>query len=245
MVNLTGDYNRTFYNEMSSWYERDRYKGYHPLVYDLETELLSKYTKDKEVLEAGCGTGLILVRMREKTKKIIGFDLSEKMLKVAKERNCQVVQGEINRIPFKDKSFDVVCSFKVLAHIPQIKEAISEMARVVRDDGYLILEFYNPLSWRRINKAIVNSFKRITGALKNRSYFFNYNRYDSYWDIKKIIPPHLKIVNTRGIRIFTPWSIFLRIPLISQGLVFLERKFCDSFLKYFGGFFIVVLTFKS
>jgi len=65
-----------------------------------------------------------------------------------------VVQGSVTDIPFPDARFDVVYSFKVLAHVERIREALAEMARVLRPGGYLLAEFYNPLSLRGLIKAM-------------------------------------------------------------------------------------------
>ena len=52
--------NRSYYDDFAGWYERERGRGYHRLLDDLELELVRRYGAGKLVLEAGCGTGLLL-----------------------------------------------------------------------------------------------------------------------------------------------------------------------------------------
>ena len=54
--------NRSYYDEFASWYERERGRGYHQMLDDLELDLVERYGRGADVLEAGCGTGLLLER---------------------------------------------------------------------------------------------------------------------------------------------------------------------------------------
>ena len=55
--------NRAYYDDFAGWYERDRHLPYHRMLDDLEVELVERYATGKDVLEVGCGTGLILDRV--------------------------------------------------------------------------------------------------------------------------------------------------------------------------------------
>src|SRR4051812_8024644 len=125
------DATRSYYDEFSKSYEDHRRPnhadGYHALVDDLEVELCERYGRGKDVLECGCGTGLILERLAAFAKRATGVDLSPGMLERARERGLDVHEGSITHLPFEDASFDVACSFKVLAHVPDVGRALSEM----------------------------------------------------------------------------------------------------------------------
>jgi ubiquinone/menaquinone biosynthesis C-methylase UbiE len=146
--------NREYYDEFAAWYEQERGQGYHQLIDDLEIELVERYGRGAAVLEAGCGTGLLLERTAGFAAEAWGFDLSAGMLGKARARGLSVVQGNLEHVPFPDERVDVVYSFKVLAHVEHIQAAIAELARVTRRGGYLLLEFYNPLSLRWLVKAL-------------------------------------------------------------------------------------------
>lgn len=229
-----------YYDNYSCTYEEKRKRNYHVLIDQLEADLLKRYSYGKNVLDAGCGTGAMLSRIKDAVQIGYGIDLSGGMLKFAKRRNLNLVRGRLSELPFKEKAFDIVYSFKVLAHVPQIGKAIDEMARVVDKNGYLILEFYNSCSIRYMVK-ILKKPSKISDTTKDNEVFA---RYDSYKKIREIIPDYLKVVAVRGLRIFTPFAFVHNIPIISMVFKFLERIFCDTYLKYFAGFLIVVLRHK-
>ena len=145
---------RGYYDDFSTGYENERGRGYHGLIDDLEVEAVRDYVRGKRVLEVGCGTGLILERLAKYADEAVGIDLSPGMLDKARERGLTVEEASATDLPFDDESFDVVCSFKVLAHVPDIEKALVEIARVTRPGGYMFLEFYNPFSLRYVAKRL-------------------------------------------------------------------------------------------
>ena len=149
---------RAYYDEFSHRYEAERRPnrpdGYHALVDDLEVELVERYGAGGDVLECGVGTGLLLERIARFARPRAGIDLSPGMLERARARGLDVREASVTAIPFDDASFDVTCSFKVLAHVPEIGRALAEMARVTRPGGVVIAEFYNPVSLRGLVKRL-------------------------------------------------------------------------------------------
>jgi ubiquinone/menaquinone biosynthesis C-methylase UbiE len=132
-------HNRDYYDEFSATYDHGRDRGYHALIDDLESEVVLRHCVGKDVLEVGCGTGLILDRLRSDARSVTGVDLSAGMLGHATRRGLRVLQGSATGLPFADASFDVACSFKVLPHVAQIRLALTEIARVTRPGGTLLL----------------------------------------------------------------------------------------------------------
>ena len=146
--------NRSYYDDFAGWYERERHLPYHRMLDDLEVEIVERYARGKQVLEVGCGTGLILGRVGGFARTATGIDLSGGMLAKAAARGQAVAQASATELPIASASVDVAYSFKVLAHIPDIQGAMREMARVVRPGGYVLAEFYNARSLRRLVKAV-------------------------------------------------------------------------------------------
>lgn len=232
---------RAYYDEFSRRYEDRRGGrdpgGYHDLVDDLEIEFLRRFAKGRDVLEVGCGTGLLLGRMAEFSRSARGVDLSPGMLEKARARGLDVREGSATSLPFPDASFDVSCSFKVLAHVRDIDKALAEMARVVRPGGTIVAEFYNPFSLRGLVKRFLPA-----GAISERTHEDAvFTRFDSPWDVERMLPPGVRLIASRGVRIVTPAAVAMRVPGLRSALVRAERALCDSPLRHAAGFWIAAL----
>jgi SAM-dependent methyltransferase len=166
-----------------------------------------------------------------------GIDLSPGMLAKARERGLDVCEGSVTALPFADASFDVTCSFKVLAHVPQIGKALAEMSRVTRPGGVILAEFYNPLSFRSLAKRALPAGKVAEGRRESEVY----TRFDAPWVIPRILPPGTRVEAARGVRIVTPVAAAMRVPLLGSVLRSLEVALADSALAVFGGFYIAVI----
>jgi ubiquinone/menaquinone biosynthesis C-methylase UbiE len=232
------DSNRRYYNAFAAGYERHRGEndpgGYHELLDELEADYVQRFGTDKDVLEVGCGTGLVLSRLSQFAHSASGVDLSPGMLEKARERGLAVREASATALPFADASFDVTCSFKVLAHIPEVELALSEMARVTRPGGYVLAELYNPNSLRALIKRYGPAGRVAADTHEKHVYL----RFDSPHKARELTPKGCEFVGARGIRIVTPSAHFMRIPLLRQGLRRLEWLLCDGPLKAFGGFYV-------
>jgi ubiquinone/menaquinone biosynthesis C-methylase UbiE len=226
-----------YYDRFSTSYERERHHGYHRLIDDLELDLVRRYGTGRDLLEAGCGTGLLLEEAARIGRSAIGLDLSRGMLARARERGLQVVQGSLTQIPLPDASVDLVYSMKVLAHVPPIREAVAELARVTRPGGHLLLEFYNPRSLRYLAK-VLGGARPIADGTTDRDVF---TRYDTLETARGYLPPELEMVSLRGVRVVTPTSHVFRLPILAGLFERAERATCDlPVLRNLGGFLILV-----
>jgi SAM-dependent methyltransferase len=227
---------RDYYDTFSATYEHGRDHGYHALVDDLEVEIAAEFAKGSRILEAGCGTGRLLARLAPLTVHAVGADLSRGMLATARGRGLTVVQADLGSLPFRDGAFDLVCSFKVLAHVPHIQESLRELARVVRPGGRLLLEFYNPWSLRYLGKRL----KRPTKVGQGTTDFDVFTRYDPPTRISSLLPPGVRLVALRGVRVVTPFAQVFRVPGLARAFTFAERRCVRSPLRYFAGFLVAV-----
>lgn len=229
--------NRAYYDDFAGWYERERHLPYHRMLDDLEVEIVERYARDKIALEVGCGTGLILGRVAQFAKDATGIDLSGGMLEKAAARGLHVAQASATELPIATGSVDVAYSFKVLAHIPDIAGAMREMARVVRPGGYVLAEFYNARSLRRLVKAV----KPPTAVSANTHDEHVYTRYDDAAAIRSYLPDDLEWVATRGIRVITPVAGVLRVPLLGAAVRWAEHRLADApVARDHGGFLVAI-----
>ena len=111
-------------------------------VYEKMYELIRPVVKDKTVLEVATGTGLIAKHIVKAAAHIEATDASVEMIAEAKRDNQSAklhfsVQ-DMFRLPYADKSFDVVIVSNALHIVPQPEKALAEIRRVLKEDGVLI-----------------------------------------------------------------------------------------------------------
>jgi len=215
--------NRAYYDEFAGWYEKERHLPYHRMLDDLEVDLVERYAYGKTVLEVGCGTGLILHRVARFARSAVGIDLSAGMLVKAQQRGLRVAQASATALPIATASVDVAYSFKVLAHIPDIQAAMREMARVVRPGGWVLAEFYNARSLRRLVKA-VKPPSAVSSTTHDEHVF---TRYDDAAAIRSYLPPELTWAATRGIRVITPVAKVHEVPVLGAAVRWVEHQLAD------------------
>ena len=232
---------RSYYDEFAQRYEAERRTrrpdGYHAMIDDLEIDFALRFGESEDVLEVGCGTGLILERLAARCRSAKGVDLSPGMLQLARNRGLDVTVGSATELPFEDASFGMVCSFKVLAHVPDIRTALREMVRVTRPGGHILAEFYNPYSLRAVAKRL-GPAGAISDAKKEDAVF---TRFDTPWRVKDMLPGGCDIIGSRGVRIVTPAAFVMRIPFARGVFRKLEWSLCDTRLSQLGGFWIAAI----
>jgi ubiquinone/menaquinone biosynthesis C-methylase UbiE len=228
---------QAYYDRFAESYERERHHGYHRLIDELELGLVRRYATGREVLEAGCGTGLLLRETAGFARRALGLDLSRQMLAPARGRGLRVVQGSLTALPLPDACVDVVYSMKVLPHVPPIRDAIAELARVVRPGGHLLLEFYNPWSLRDLAKRLGGP-AAIAANTTDRDVF---TRYDTLTSARSYLAPDLELVAVRGVRVVTPTSSVFRLPPLGRLFAAAERAACDlPLVRNAAGFLVLV-----
>jgi demethylmenaquinone methyltransferase / 2-methoxy-6-polyprenyl-1,4-benzoquinol methylase len=101
-------------------------------------------------LDIACGTGKLTVELRRRIGsrgRVVGLDFSERMLAVARAAypSIEWMQGDATTLPFDDATFDVATTAFGLRNLARPQAGLSEMRRVVRPRGNLVvLEFLRP-----------------------------------------------------------------------------------------------------
>ncbi len=110
--------------------------------------LLSTCVRDgARVLDAGTGTGVAVEKLLAAARpgSVVGVDLSKGMLRIArrkvKDPRVAFEVQDITRLPYPDRSFDVVLSTWSLETLRDPRQAVREFLRVITDDGYVISAF--------------------------------------------------------------------------------------------------------
>ena len=174
-------------------------------------DTLIKLPAESRILELGCGSGEI---WRECANRIpAGWvitltDLSDGMLDAAWRnlvplgRNFKFEQMDAQSIPYDDKTFDMVIANHVLFHVPDREKALTEIKRVLKDDGHLIAttignkhmqEMYVWLERVKINERpdmFSNPFTLESGQKQLQNFFsqVNMSRYIDNLEVTEIDP---------------------------------------------------------
>ena len=154
---------------------------------------LNKVPKSKKILEIGAGYGRLTPCYSFRGKQIYLSDPSSKLLAQAKvtfnQNNFKFIHSSIKSLPtkFKANSFDLIVCVRVMHHIDDVENAINIICSLLKNKGYLILEFAN----KKHFKAIISEFlkgnitfpldifpldKRSPRSIKNKTLpFLNYH----------------------------------------------------------------------
>lgn len=122
---------------------------------------------DKAVLDVGCGNGYVLANYARAGARVSGIDLTRAAVDLAQKRfalaglNGEFLTANAEELPFPDETFDCVCSMGVLHHTPGTERAVSEIWRVLKPGGRLIVMFYHRNSaLYQVNFRIQHKFSR-------------------------------------------------------------------------------------
>jgi 2-polyprenyl-3-methyl-5-hydroxy-6-metoxy-1,4-benzoquinol methylase len=126
------------------------------------------------LLDLGAGPGTYTRVLGATGHKCLGLDYSWNVIKIAKSKDTtgRYLQGEAYHLPFRDRSFDAVLCVGVLQSLQSISEAIVEMQRVLKPNGYLLLDGLNSLFWLHRLRSWREAVK---GLEKKMSYYSPYN----------------------------------------------------------------------
>ncbi len=156
--------------------------------------ILDELDERGSLLEVGCGTGIFMEELRRHGFKVVGLDISEPMLEVARRKGLRVVLGDGSRLPFKDHSFDYVLFITSLEFMRDPETALAEARRVAKRKILLgLLGKVGPIYWIR----------KLTGEKLALSGRYFKRRY-----IEKIMGQR---ASAHGVLLFTPY-FSIRLP---------------------------------
>lgn len=102
--------------------------------------------KDKVVADLGCGTGFVSLALVNEASIVFSVDNSSNMLKQLRAnaldknyKNLYLIKSSLDSLSLFDESVDIVFINMALHHIKDAKKAISEMHRVLKKDGVVII----------------------------------------------------------------------------------------------------------
>lgn len=147
-------------------------------------EYVKPYCNDKCILDYGCGTGYGVMTISEHAKSVIGVDINRQIIDHCNERYRKVnvsftqVSAECP-LPYENGLFDIIVSFQVIEHLPDVQRYLYELRRLLKDEGLLfiatpnrcfrLLPFEKPwnpehireYSYRSLNNELRQSFAEV------------------------------------------------------------------------------------
>jgi len=133
--------------EYFQYYDRLR-EGNESLGFSYELHEYQQFT-GRHVLDVGCGNGYVLSKYAQEGAKVHGVDLTRTAVNLCSQRfallglHGHFSIGNAEELPFREETFDCVCSMGVLHHTPAPAKAVEEIFRVLRRGGRVILMFYH------------------------------------------------------------------------------------------------------
>lgn len=179
-MNLKDTYNKI----AEDWHKDHNHDGWWCEGTD---KYISFFNKDDLILDAGCGSGVKSKYLSDRGLKIVGIDISEKLLEIAKK---EIPQAEFYEMGMEDVSklkdeFDGIFAQASLLHIAKkdIKEVLRKLNKKLKSGGY----FYIAV---KENKNIKEEI------VKENDYGYEYERFFSYYTLDEL-KSYLKGLNLK------------------------------------------------
>ena len=156
---------KEFHNKLQSKskgrFENIFYKALYNMYKDFST-YTSEKSKNKVVLDYGCGSGSITQKIAAlKPSKLFGIDISEVSINKAME-NAKILNLQINysvdnceETKFKNETFDLIFGSGILHHL-NLNKSVSEINRILKSDGEMV--FLEPLG----TNPLINLYRKLT-----------------------------------------------------------------------------------
>lgn len=127
----------------------------------------------QQVLDVGCGTGLMLRRLRARRPDVTfqGIDLSPEMIAVAREEDPggSYRTGDVTKLEDAANTYDWVTTFYTLRNFPDLDAALAELLRVLKPGGRLVaLDAFpseGPKAWRWVHRFWLRTILPLVGSL--------------------------------------------------------------------------------
>jgi 2-polyprenyl-3-methyl-5-hydroxy-6-metoxy-1,4-benzoquinol methylase len=142
--------------------------------------------RDKLVLDVACGEGYGTRMLARKGARVIGIDLSSRLIEFARSQEekdglgieyCFGNSADLSRFPAK--RFDLVTCFMAMMDIERYDEAIGEIARVMKDDGRFAFSITHPCF----------EYSSKSGKIELKAKYFEARSESVQWDMERLLRP--------------------------------------------------------
>jgi ubiquinone/menaquinone biosynthesis C-methylase UbiE len=159
----------------SKWvamYRTTEANAFYEMAFDEITRRLTP-AKDAVILDAGCGSCAKSVLLAKRGFKVVGMDFSQDALVLARnvieqhgvDGRITLRQGDLLNLPFANEEFPYALCWGVLMHVPNVEQALTELARVVKPGGMLVTSEANMYSLQSLG---IRTLKKLLGRGRGR-----------------------------------------------------------------------------
>lgn len=156
------EYQKVYYLEDNYWW----FKAKRYLLVNTLRRLLNGLSRDRRLLDGGCGTGANLVEI-SRFLPVIGVEKYFGALEFCKKRGLRnLINARLEELPFRQKTFDIVFLMDILEHVDSDVEVIKELSRVSKEGTTLIIHVpaFKSL-WSDHDVAVGHKRRYIAGEL--------------------------------------------------------------------------------
>ena len=112
----------------------------------------AQFVKGKKVLDLACGEGYGSYMMAQEADSVVGVDIDERAINHAQSRylrkGLHFIKGSITEIPIEgEQEFDVIVCFEAIEHVKDHDKLLSEVKRLIKDDGVFIVSTPNKATY--------------------------------------------------------------------------------------------------
>jgi ubiquinone/menaquinone biosynthesis C-methylase UbiE len=174
------------YNWMAKGY--DIFMAIFPLWKKWIKKIIPNIQGDK-ILEVSFGSGYLMTQYALDKYEIYGIDYNEKMIEITAQKikktnkKAQLSKGNVEKLPFPDNTFDTVINTMAFTGYPSGEKAISELKRVLKKNGKLLLvDFDYPKNRNILGYMIVRLWEKFGDIIKDINLLLIQHNFD-YKDI--------------------------------------------------------------
>lgn len=187
---------------------------------------LQQHAPTQRVLDIGCGTGLFTIALAGACPdwRLDGIDFSRGMLDVAQRQsrrqgleNVTFVHGDVLALPVATATYDGVVAAGVFPNLNDWPGALGEVARVLKDDGVLVIIEFDRSRMTRLSRLF---FRTMIAGYKTFTACFRRYRFASRWNLETgTVDRGILERNLRDLNLLTE-----KVLQISSHLVYRVRK---------------------
>ncbi|KXL52857.1 cypemycin methyltransferase [Anaerotignum neopropionicum] len=134
-----------FWDKMAKSYDKSTEKYYHNANAKTISHTKQYCDKSKDILDLGCGTGIIILDLTDAVNKITAVDASSKMIDFANQKkikqgieNIDFSVKDISQLDFTQGKYDIITAFNLLLYLTNPEEILKKIYDCLPSGGYFI-----------------------------------------------------------------------------------------------------------